>query len=178
MIIGLVGEKLSGKDTAAQYLVKQYQAYHIRYSDTLDEILKVLDLAISRRNEIDLGLALRSGFGKGVLNHSISKKVRESTTPHSVINGIRFVDELTTAEQLGAKIIYITAPIETRYQRYLHRKEKSDDGSQTLEQFQHQESEKTEMAIAGLGAQASFRIDNDSDLESLYHELDKLIKNS
>lgn len=175
MIIGLVGEKLSGKDTVAKYLIEKYGADHIRYSDTLDEILNLLDLPISRRNEIDLGLSLRSGFGKGVLNGAVKKKVSMSSAKHTIINGIRFSDEMATAEQLGALIIYITAPIAVRYERYLQRHEKSDDGIQSMNEFEKQETEETERIIAALGAQANHRIDNDDSLEVLYHNIDQIM---
>ncbi|MEK7161837.1 MAG: hypothetical protein AAB729_04070 [Patescibacteria group bacterium] len=62
IIVGLVGEKLAGKDTTANHLVAKYGAGHFRFTHILDAILEDLDMPISRKNEIDLGLSLRKIF--------------------------------------------------------------------------------------------------------------------
>jgi dephospho-CoA kinase len=177
MIIGLIGEKLSGKDTVAKYLERKYEAEHIRHSQLLDEMLEILDLPKSRRNEIDLGMGLRRTFGDGILGKALAKRVGASTAPMIVINGIRFQDEVDNARKLGAKIIYITAPEEVRYERFLARKEKTDDASGGLKEFQDQEQEPTEIGIPGLGGQADFRIDNTGTSEKLNFEIDLLVTN-
>ena len=89
MIIGLVGEKLAGKDTAANYLVEKYQADHFRFTHILDAILEELNLPISRANEIDLGLSLRKVFGEHVLVNALQKRVKKSWAKLVVVNGIR-----------------------------------------------------------------------------------------
>ncbi len=176
LILALTGEKLSGKDTVAEYLVNKYGAFHVRHSHILDDILRLLDMPISRRNEIDLGMGLRRVFGEGVLNAGLKKRVRESKNNFIVINGFRFQDELANARELGAKTVYITAPEELRYQRFLKRQEKADDARQTLEQFRQQEQEPTEVGIPALGAQADFKIENTGTLIQLYGEVDKIVK--
>ncbi len=177
LILGLTGEKLSGKDTVAEYLISKYKAEHIRHSHFLDDILKILDLPLSRRNEIDLGMSLRRTFGDGILGKALAKKVKESKNEIIVINGIRFQDELENARSLGAKIIYITAPEEMRFKRFLNRKEKADDASQNLSEFRLQEHEPTEIGIPSLGAQAEWRIENTRSTEDLYKQIDEIISN-
>lgn len=177
MIIGLTGEKLSGKDTVARYLESKYQAEHVRHSQLLDEILDILDLPKSRRNEIDLGMGLRGTFGEGILGKALAKRVKESKAPMVVINGIRFQDEIENAKQLGAKIIYITAPEEMRYNRFMQRNEKTDDGGHDLEAFRAQETEATEISIPELGKQADIKIENTSGLDDLYKKIDEVVSN-
>ncbi len=176
LIVALTGEKLGGKDTVAEYLVNKYGAFHVRHSHILDDILRLLDMPISRRNEIDLGMALRRVFGEGTLNPGLRKRVKESQKDFVVINGFRFQDELTNVKELGAKTIYITAPEELRYQRFLKRQEKADDARQTLEQFRQQEQEPTEVGIPALGAQSDFKIENTGTLEELYDKVDVIVK--
>ncbi len=175
MIIGLTGEKLAGKDTVAEYLVKKHGAAHIRHSHILDEILNLLDVPVSRRNEIDLGMGLRQVFGTGVLGRALKKRVTGAKADLIVINGIRFQDELENTHELGAKIVYLTAPEDIRYQRFLIRQEKADDANQNLEQFRLQEQEPTEIGIPALGAQADIRIDNIGSLEELYQKIETLL---
>jgi dephospho-CoA kinase len=176
LVLGLIGEKLAGKDTVAEYLIDKHGAFHVRHSHILDEILGLLDLPISRRNEIDLGMALRGQFGEGIVGQGVRKRILTSTAPLIVIASIRFPVEVTNAKSLGAKTIYITAPLETRYQRFLQRQEKTDDGTQTLEEFKNvEEVEPTEIQIPTLGQQADMRIDNTGTLQELYRKVDEII---
>ena len=175
LILGLIGEKLGGKDTVAEFLVAKHGATHIRHSHILDEILQILNIPISRRNEIDLGMALRQAFGDGILSRALARRVRSIQNDMVIINGIRFPEELDNARSLGAKIIYVTAPSGARYARFLKRQEKTDDASQSLEEFTNQEQEPTEINIPSLGSQADYKLENTGTLEDLYKKVDELI---
>ncbi|MCL5666885.1 MAG: hypothetical protein M1383_03885 [Patescibacteria group bacterium] len=174
VIIGLVGEKFAGKDAAANYLVKKYGAFHARFSHILDDILNILYLPVSRRNEIDLGLGLRKIFGNGVLGKALMQRVKLSTAKFVVINGIR-MDEMADAKKLGAKIVYITANKLIRYQRYLKRHEKVDDATMSFKEFLRQEKELTEIGIPKLGAKADYKVVNEGTLAELYGKMDVVV---
>lgn len=174
MIIGLVGEKLAGKDTVANYLVDKYNAGHFRFTHILDAILEELNLEISRKNEIDLGLSLRKVFGQHVLINALKQRVKRSLSSYRIVNGIR-MDELDVVKSWGAKIIYITAPVKIRFDRYMLRREKTDDAVMNFEQFKQQETGPTELQIPELGKQADFRIDNIGSLDELYKKVTDII---
>ena len=176
MILGLVGEKLAGKDTVANYLVEKYAATHFRFTHILDALVEELNLPISRKNGIDIGLGLRKIFGEHVLINALEPRVRRSLASYRVVNGIR-MDELEIVKSWGAKIIYITAPIEIRFKRYKLRKEKADDAEMNFEQFKHQELSLTEVKIPELGAKADFKIENVGSLEHLYKKTEEIITN-
>ena len=77
---------------------------------------------------------------------------------------------------LGASTIYITAPVELRFDRYQQRHEKIDDGKMSFEEFARQDREElTEKGIPDLGKKADYRIDNTGTLEELYEKADKII---
>jgi dephospho-CoA kinase len=174
-IIALIGEKFSGKDVAANYLEKQYGATHVRFSHVLDDILKTLDLPISRRNEIDLGLGLRKIFGDGVLGHAIEQRVKNAKTGLVAVNGVR-MDEMENVKKLGATTVYITAPVGIRFGRYQRRHEKTDDATMDLEHFIKQEKEEfTEKGIPKLGMECDYKIENAGSLEELYKKIDNLM---
>lgn len=175
MIIGLVGEKLAGKDTVANYLKNKHGAFSIKFSQILDEILDLLHLEKSRRNEIDLGLGLRKIFGQEVLYRVLLERVRKSPTEISVINGLRMDEQEKAVKDLDAKIIYVTAPIELRFERYKHRHEKVDDAQMNFVQFLQQEKEPTEIRIPELGQKADFKIENTGSLEELHKKVDEVI---
>lgn len=176
MIIGLVGEKLAGKDTVANYLESKYGAFSIKFSQILDEILELLDFHKTRRNEIDLGLGLRNIFGSEVLYKVLVKRLKESHAEISVVNGLRMDEQEKAVRDLSAKIIYVTAPLDLRFERYQKRHEKVDDATMSLEQFKEQEKELTEIGIPDLGKKADFKIENTGSLEELYKKVDEIIK--
>ena len=175
-ILGLVGEKLAGKDEAAKYLVAKHGAFHIKFSHLLDEILGILHMPKTRRNEIDLGLGLRGVFGSEVLYHALKKRVLSSSAPLIVINGIRMDEFDKVVSDLGAKTVYITAPLDLRFERYQKRHEKVDDGKLGFEEFARQDrEEETEKGIPLLGSRADFKIENTGDLEALHEQVEKII---
>ncbi len=175
MIIGLVGEKLAGKDTVSNYLVEKYGATQFKFTHILDAILEDLNLEISRKNEIDLGLGLRKIFDEHVLVNALEQRVKKSLSSYRVVNGIR-MDELGVVKGWGAKIIYITAPISVRFERYKNRREKADDALMNLQEFIEQEKGPTELEIPELGKRADFRIDNTGSLEELYAKIEMILK--
>jgi dephospho-CoA kinase len=174
MIIGLVGEKLAGKDTAANYLVSKYNASHFRFTHILDAILEELNLPVSRKNEIDLGLNLRKVFGDHILINALEQRIKKSMSGYKVVNGIR-MDEMEVVKNWGAKIIYITAPVELRFKRYNERHEKADDAEMDFEDFKKQDLSITEAAIPELGKKADFKIENVGTVEELQAKLDAII---
>jgi dephospho-CoA kinase len=175
-LIAITGEKLGGKDSVAHYLRDHYGAVKVVYSDILMEILGILDLPQSRRNTIILAPALRAAFGGGVLAPAMSKKIKESPADLVVLSGVRDSGEVPAVRKLGGKILYVTAPFELRYQRFLQRREKHDDGQQSLEEFTEQEQAPTEIQIPAIGAQADYKIVNDGSLEDLHKKVDEFME--
>jgi hypothetical protein len=89
MIIGIIVEKLAGKDEIGAHLEKKDGALYVKYSQILDNILAALDLPVSRRNEIDLGKALRGAFKRNVLWGGLRKMISESSASIKVISSVR-----------------------------------------------------------------------------------------
>jgi len=175
IIIGILGEKLAGKDSVAEYLIKTRGADHIKASHILDELLQVLGLPVTRRNEIDAGRGMETVFGPHIIGEAIKRRVQESKGDKIVINGLRLKDQFEDARKLGAKIIYITAPVELRYERFKQRRQKKEDGQQTIEEFIAQDKEWTEVGIPVLGTLADYKIENTGSLEELYKKVDDIL---
>ncbi len=174
LVLGIIGERSSGKDTLSQYLVDQYEAFAISHSKILDEILNILNLPISRRNEIDLGMALRQPFGEGVIARALRKRVLQEQADLIVIHGIRFPHEVDNVKTLNGHPIFIEAPLEVRYDRAHKRQEKADDNI-SFEQFQAMQQEPTEIGIEALKKDAKFIINNDGTLEHLHQQIDEVM---
>lgn len=177
LIIGLIGQKLSGKDTVANYLINRYGAVSFAGGHILNEVLAVLGKEKSRENETNLAVSLRNAFGEDVLNSAILNRLQKSEAKIGLINGVRRPEEFIQCKQEYVRTIYISAPAETRYERYKFRQEKKDDGVLDFEAFLRQDTESpTEKDIVAIGEEAEFKIVNDSDLQSLYTEIDRVME--
>ncbi len=166
---------MAGKDTATEYMVQKFGAEHFRFTHILDAILEELNLPVSRKNEIDLGLGLRKIFGEHVLVNALERRLKKAWAKLNVVNGIR-MDEMDVIKSWpNNKMVYITAPVEIRFARYQTRREKTDDAQMNFEEFVAQEKGPTEIRIPELGQQADYRIDNVGSLEEFYVQIDALM---
>lgn len=177
IILGIVGEQGAGKGTAAQYIQKKYQAYNFRFSAALDDILARLSIPNERKNVIALVTALRGIFGEDILAKTLAHDIQTGAHAMSVVDGIRMPSELEILETLpGFQLIYITAPIESRYEKIKARKERANEESLSLEEFQDiEEKAVTEIHIPILAKRAKYRIENTGTLEELYAKIDEII---
>lgn len=177
LIIGLIGSKATGKETVAKYIHKKYGGAYYAHSEILDQILDILKLPKSRENEIKL-VSLRKMFGPQVLPNALNKKIRSDNADVVVVTGIRFQSEFENIRSYeNNKILYIDAPLETRYKWQLSRKEKEDDADISFVQFVNLEKySETEANIKELGQKADFYIENTGSLEELYEKVDNIIE--
>lgn len=177
IVIGLIGQKLTGKDTVAQYLAERYGAVTVVYSHVLDEVLRILDQAVSRENEMRLAVGLRSAFGDAVLNAAVLKRIKDQPNGIRLVNGIRRPEEAEQALAAGVRLVYVSASPEERYRRYMLRQEKQDDGTLSFEAFMEQDATSpTEKDIPALQALCEYTIQNESDLAALQREVDACLE--
>lgn len=174
IIIGLIGEPSSGKDTVAKYLEKKYGAKQVRFSDPLsDALLNFVD-SISREDYTWLSHAVRERFGQDVFAHALRKRMQNSEI--IVLNGVRFWENFDFVRSFEKNVvIYVTADAKLRWKRATERMEKSDDNN-SFEKFQELEKMlETEVLIPQIGEKADFTIRNEADLEHLLAETDKVM---
>lgn len=175
-IIGLVGEKLSGKGTVSDYLQEKYSAKHYRFSKILEDICERLYLPNTRENMIDVALSLRDKFGNEILAHVLKKDIEEEKPEYAVIDGIRYWEEYNILKNLeGFVFIYVTAPMEKRYERVKSRGEKQGEENLSFEDFKEQEQGPTEKMISELAQEARYTINNNGSLEDLYKEIENIL---
>lgn len=177
IIIGLVGEIASGKDTVADYLVKKYRAQKVSFSQPLRDTLERLHLPQTRENLMKLGVALRQTYGQDLLSKVIVSEVEQARAKIIILPNVRLESDLVyLKDQPGFILIGINTDPKIRYQRLTQRNQNLDDQTKTWKQFQADQKLSTEIHIKKIAKKAKYQIDNNGNLPQLYQQLETLIK--
>ena len=176
IIIGLTGLIASGKDVSKKHLEDKHGASSHRFSFMLRDILKRLYLPISRENMQSLSFDLRRRFGEDTLARVIVEDVKNDDHDIVVIDGIRRLADITGLKNLpNFYLLSIDADAKIRYDRLIKRNENIGDANKTFEQFLEEEGREAEQEIPTVMQAAQFKVNNESSLEDLYQQLDKII---
>ncbi len=176
IIIGLVGETGSGKDTVANHIGKRYGVPLLRFADPLKKTLSTLVEHPSKEDHAWLYGALKERFGEDVLHNALRRQIIGATENVLCVNGLRMPKDEDFIRSFEADyIIYITADQHMRWERSVSRGEKADD-DQTFEEFQKFEATaQTEKAVPQIGERADFTIVNDGTLNDLLTKVDVIM---
>ncbi len=176
VVIGLVGEMGSGKDTAIEYLKNKYQARLFRFADPLKETLGLYFDKISREDLQWLYGVLKKRFGNDVLSRGLRKKFDTIKSGIIGLNGMRMPEDYNFVKSFkNSYVIYITIDQKTRWQRIRKRGEKSDDAVD-FGKFKQMELAETERHIPEIGKKADFTIINDGKISKLYKKIDQVMQ--
>jgi dephospho-CoA kinase len=177
IIIGLIGETGSGKDTFCDQIKKTVKepVFCFRFSDLLSEILLILFGEVKKEDQQWLGKVLREQYGNDILARATARKIKNIENGIVILNGIRYWEEFEMVKKLGGKNLYITADQKMRWQRINKRGEKIDDFS-SYEKFLEKEKAKTEILVPEIGKKADFIIENNGSMEDFFKKIDTIIK--
>ncbi len=189
-VIGLVGEKGSGKQTFVNFLKeilrlpsvaqdysKETQIRQVRFSDILAQTLMIWDIPNTRANLQKLSLIMEEGFGQASLANAAKFSIEGDHAEVLIFDGIRRQTELDLVKNMPNSIlIYITADQKLRYERLKLRSEKVGEVGLTFEQFLEEEKSKAEINIPTLGKKADKRLENNGSLEEFKNKIKELIK--
>lgn len=177
LTIGLVGESGSGKETAARYLAKRTRGRILKFSTPLSQTLKLLHLADTKENEIDLAQVLRRRWGRDVLVRALLADRQADPRRTWIIDGVRYWEEARALRRLPLfRLLYITAPFGLRLARIRKRREKVSDRTMTAARLRRIERLPTEVQIAAIGATADVRIDNTGTIVAFHRAVDASLK--
>lgn len=168
----------SGKDTVADYLQEKHGANLYRFSDLLREALEVFlePEKIGREDLIWISNNIRGRYGNSILADGLRKKFNEIQEGIIVLNGMRIREDLDFLRGFpSSKVIYVTIPQKTRWERVFGRGEKSDDAV-SFEKFQEMEKAETEVQIPEIGKNADFTLTNNENKDSLRKKTESIIK--
>lgn len=179
IVIGLIGEKGSGKGAVSDYLVEKYGAKHYGTSKILRRTIEDLSLPVTRENLVKLAIVLKEGYWPSVIIDSLIKDIEANGSNLIIADGIRMHGDVAPFRKKYGKnfhLIYVTADLKIRYERTKKRKEKAGEDKTTLEQFLAEEGKLTEVSIHEVGSTADFIVNNNKGVKELYEQVDKLMK--
>ncbi len=175
-IIVIAGEIGAGKGTVTRYLVDAYGAETVRYSAILQDILARLGLPYAREHLAKLAEALRSTFGGGILSRALRGDIARISAPVVVVDGMRKVAELEAlCQEEQCVVVFVDAPLRTRYERIHVRGEKADDAQKTFEQFVADHERAADREIPKLRPLADYVIDNGRGMEDMRAQVDAMM---
>lgn len=178
LIIGIVGEKNSGKSIVFKYLKTKRGFFSARCSDVLSGVLRILGLDPNDReqNLARLAEALRSTFGPGVIPFALLKEGRRSGKRVIVIEGMRRLAELAVLRRLpGFRLLFITAPARARWEWARKRALRKDDSVSFKRFVQIERTLITEREIPNIGKLADVRIENAGTKHELFRKVDDAV---
>lgn len=177
IILGVAGEFLSGKSSAADFYISKYDAKLYKFSRIMDQVLTTLNLPINRKNEQDIAVIMKELYGGTVWANALAINAERTGHPFVLFDGLRKEDEVVA---LKAKLphfclIYIDAPIEVRYERAKTRLEKPGENLLTLEEFKLSQLHAADIDIPRLRDHADHIILNTGSIEDFHSQLAAIV---
>ncbi len=179
LIIGLVGEKGSGKETFGnllQELLPSKKIVRVRSSDVLVETLALWNIEKTRENLQNLAIWMDETFGDGTLSDVVKHRIEELEADIVIFDGIRWMTDVKLINNFPHHLlIYITAPLKIRFERLKKRQEKMYEETTSFEQFIKEEQKKNELLIPKIGEEADIKIVNDETVEKFKELIKQLV---
>ena len=176
IIIGFTGLMASGKDEAKKYLEEKYNAKSFRFSSIMRDILKRINVEMSRYNLSAVSLCLRQTFGEDLFAKVIANDASQADSNIVVVDGVRRLADIIHLSKLeGFHLVAIEANPKIRYERMVKRGENVGESEKTYEQFLADHQTETELTIPEVMSKSNLIINNDGDFETLYQQIDKIV---
>ncbi|MDO8463293.1 MAG: AAA family ATPase [bacterium] len=180
VIIGLVGEKGSGKGTFVRVLEGDFpetvSVVKMRFSDLHRETLALWNLEITRHNMQELSRVLVETYGMDVIANAMRGRIEHLQTDVVLLDGVRWEEDRKLIRSFPKNIlVYITASPEVRFDRIRGRGENDDDHQASFEKFMREEQALSEQSIAAIGATADITIRNEGTFEEFRDQGQRVI---
>lgn len=178
-VIGIFGEKGSGKETFTQLLKELLpgkKVQGVRTSEILKQTLLFWNLPDVRENYSMLVTNMERVFGPGTLAKANSKLIDNSDADIIVVDGIRRQPEVDLVKSFpGSILIYLTTNSQVRFERIKARGERENERSMTHEEFIEEESLPTEQYFDQMKEMADLTLENSEDLEEFRQTIHEFV---
>lgn len=177
-VLGLVGEKGSGKQTFVNFLKELHPNLNIRqvrFSDILAQTLVLWDIPTTRPNLQKLSMSMNDSFGTQALANAAKFSIEGDSADIIILDGIRREAEYKLVKGMeNSLVVYITAEADLRYKRLRLRSEKVGEVGLTFEQFLKEEQSKAESEISKISKIANIKMENNGTLDEFKSSILKL----
>ncbi|MDE1970431.1 MAG: hypothetical protein KGI50_02520 [Patescibacteria group bacterium] len=176
IILGITGEKGGGKEAFARFLKQCVEQDHVThatfahhmFSDVLNETLHIWNMPNAREYQQQFMGVMTEVFGADALGKAVHKRIIEDKAHLVVADGIRRASEEKIIRSIPHSLImYVTAPLEVRYERSRQRVWRAGEENKSFEQFLREERAVTEVEIKEIGSRADYVIKNAGSLRDL-----------
>ena len=180
MIIGITGTLGAGKGTVVEYLVNQKGFTHYSVRGFLrDEIIK-RGLEVNRDTMVVVANDLRAAYGASYITDCLFEQAAVHGG-NAVIESIRATGEIISLRKKGTFVLWaVDALPEVRYKRIAKRASETDNISYATflanEKREMTSSDPFKQNIAACMALADITLRNDSTVEELYVNIEKVYR--
>ena len=171
--IAFIGLPRSGKDTAADYLVKKYGFGKVVLSDENGFELRKQGLKDDKMGRSRMGKELREKFGLDVIARRSLERAKKSGFERVVFVGPRNIEEVDFFKKgiPGFKLVKIESEKSKRFER------KSKIDGQTREKFFEREAwEKEKFGLGKVLGAADYTIENNLTIDEFQKAIDELMQ--
>jgi len=178
MILGVAGPNGAGKGVVVGYL-QERSFYPLSLSDVIRDELRAHELDETRERMIDTGRALRAAGGPGVLAERLVEKLLPDR--NYVIDSIRHPAEVEVLRRAspGFRLLWIDAPLETRFDRLRVRGRRGDpDSVEELRRLEGRElgsDDPSAQQLLAVRDLADFPLENVGSLEALHEGVQRVL---
>ncbi|MGM0565793.1 MAG: AAA family ATPase [Bacteroidota bacterium] len=179
-VIGITGTIGAGKGTIVEYLTSKKGFLHYSVRAFLVKELEKRNLPVNRDTMTELANTLRKENSPSFITDSLYNQAKKAGKS-AVIESIRTPGEIDSLKSKGDFLLFaVDARPEIRYKRILERKSETD----TISWETFLDNEKREMTatdphkqnIHKCIEQADYVFNNDSSIENLYKDLEKVLE--
>ncbi|MBU0662668.1 MAG: AAA family ATPase [Candidatus Diapherotrites archaeon] len=168
----VVGLARSGKDTAAEMLAEMLGCAKYNLSDVLADELKAQGKSVDKEALARLGDEMRAKHGMAIVAERLMERIPKNKD--AVISGARSEGEVEhiKRERNGAVVLEVYAEEDARFARRSGR-----DPEERERFFARDKADIEKKGLKKVLEGADFRVVNNSSMDELRKELDKLIRN-
>ena len=170
-VIGLSGRISAGKDSLAEYLVKNYGYTHVSTGDIVRAEATRLYGNIERETLQKVGPAYKAEKGAGIFVEMGLEKPRPI-----IVSGIRSMGEYKAIKQAGGVMVFVDADPRLRYER-MKKRARDAEAEKSFEEFiKSDEREKNagtndaDFRVDEIDEKADIHLDNSGTREEFYEK--------
>lgn len=177
VVVCVVGQPGSGKDTLADFLVKKKNFWHVSTGNIIREEMRARNIPIDRENMRIFSQDMRKKMGNSYPSNIAASKIVCNT----VISGPRNMAEVEVFKNKFGEnfiLVAINTPIETRYERIKNGRGRTGDNI-SFEEFKKQEEAEYSSGtheLSKLLSMADYTVDNSQGENRMFYEMNTILE--